>query len=137
MLLEGLAQALPLFVRPTDQPLIARVRLAHYLELVRGKLHIAVNAGTPIPECVALAQKHVPFWGTAQIGDMLTDRSVDPLLRSYLWAYPAGIDWFVRLADSATAETSAAIVQAAYGAPLTPDELVQLWPDGPTIGAEA
>ena len=37
VLLEGLAQALPLFVRPTDQPLVARVRLAHYVELVRAQ----------------------------------------------------------------------------------------------------
>jgi hypothetical protein len=134
VLLEGLAQALPLFVRPADQPLIARVRLAHYTELVRAQLHLAVNTGTPVSDCVALAQASAPFWTDEVIGNLLADRSVNPLLRSYLWAYPAGIDWFVRLADDAPGATGTAVIQAAYRAPLTPDDLSQLWPDGPTIG---
>jgi hypothetical protein len=137
VLLEGLAQALPLFVRPDDQPLVARVRLAHYLELVRAKLHLAVNNGASIPECVMLATEHVPFWRPAGIGDALSDRGADPLLRSYLWAYPAGIDWFVSLADNASADRGQAIVRATYRSPFTPDELADLWQAGPTIGGNA
>jgi hypothetical protein len=136
VMLEGLAQALPMFVRRTDQPLIARVRLAHYLELVRSKLHLTVNAGTPIPKCVMIAKAHVPFWRDAAIGDMLADRGANPLLRSYLWAYPAGIDWFVRLADDAPEATATAVVQAAYRTPLTPSDLTRLWPGGPAIGGD-
>lgn len=98
-----------LFVRPDDKPLAARVRLAHYLELVRAQLHLAVNNGASIPDCVALATEHVPFWRPAEIGDALSDRGTDPLLRSYLWAYPAGIDWFVALADDATADLAQTI----------------------------
>jgi len=134
VMLEGLAQALPLFVRPEDQALIARVRLAHYLELVRAKLHLAINDGVSVPDCVALARKHVPFWSEAGIADMLSDRGADPLLRSYLWAYPAGIDWFVRLADSATADTARSILRSAYQSPLAPGALADLWPDGPPVG---
>lgn len=134
VMLEGLAQALPLFVRSTDQPLVTRVRLAHYLELVRAKLHLALNSGTSISDCIALARAHVPFWSEGAIGDMLTDRGADPLLRSYLWAYPAGIDWFVRLADSAPADTARGVILAAYRAPLTPGALAQIWPEGPPVG---
>jgi len=136
VLLEGLAQALPLFVRPEDQPLIARVRLAHYVELVRAKLHLAINDGISVSDCVAVARKYIPFWSDARIGDMLSDRGTDPLLRSYLWAYPAGIDWFVRLADSAAPETARAVMQSAYQSPLTPGALCELWPDGPAIGGD-
>ncbi|MDN5851978.1 MAG: hypothetical protein L0K86_03875 [Actinomycetia bacterium] len=134
VLLEGLAQAMPLFVRPTDQPLVARVRLAHYLELVRAKLHLAINSGTSIPDCLSLAQAHVPFWSEAVVGDMLTDRGADPLLRSYLWAYPTGIDWFVSLADDASAQTAQTTIRASYETPLTPEGLARLWPDGPIFG---
>lgn len=133
-MLGGLAQALPLFVRPEDQPLIARVRLAHYLELVRAKLHLAINDGVSVPDCVALARKYVPFWSEARIADMLSDRGADPLLRSYLWAYPAGIDWFVRLADSASADTARSVLRSAYECPLTPGALTDLWPGGPAVG---
>jgi hypothetical protein len=134
VLFEGLAQALPLFVQPTDQLLTARVRLAHYVELVRAQLHIAINDGTPIADCIAFAKSHVPFWSDRAIADMLSDRGADPLLRSYLWSYPAGIDWFVRLADTAPRSDATAIIRAAYRTPLTPHQLTQMWPKGPAIG---
>ncbi|WP_436786918.1 hypothetical protein, partial [Yinghuangia sp. YIM S10712] len=47
VLLEGLAQVMPLFVVPEDDVLAARVRLDHYLQLVRSELHLAVNSGVP------------------------------------------------------------------------------------------
>jgi hypothetical protein len=134
VLLEGLAQALPLFVTPKDQPLITRVRLAHYLELVRAELHLAINDGIGVAECVRIARDRVPFWTDERIADVLTDRSVDPLLRSYLWSYPAGIDWFSQLGQSASAETVSAVLHAAYRDPLTPADLMALWPEGPAVG---
>ena len=134
VLLEGLAQALPLFVRPSDQPLVARVRLAHYLELVRSELHLAINSGAPVTECVGLALARVPYWTSSVIGDMLADRSTDPLLRSYLWSYPAGIDWFVRLADSASPDAAKSIIHKCYQLPLAPKALARAWSVGPPIG---
>ena len=104
------------------------------MELVRAQLHIAINDSAPIADCIALAKSHVPFWSDRAIGDMLSDRGADPLLRSYLWSYPAGIDWFVRLADSVPRSDATAIIRAAYRAPLTPDQLTQMWPEGPAIG---
>jgi hypothetical protein len=133
VLLEGLAQALPLFITPDDKLLLARVRLDHYTQLVRANLHIALGAGTSIDSCAEYAKAHVPYWTDEDIADALTDRGTDPLLRSYLWAYPAGIDWFVNLADAKLAKTSG-VLQAAYREPLTPTQLVELWPAGPTIG---
>lgn len=133
VLLEGLAQALPLFVTPDDKLLTTRVRLDHYTQLVRASLHVALNQGSSIEDCVEYAKAHVPFWKNENIADMLTDRSADPLLRSYLWAYPAGIDWFVNLADENAAEIPA-ILRAAYRSPLTPADLSRLWPAGPVFG---
>ncbi|WP_326552768.1 hypothetical protein [Micromonospora sp. NBC_01813] len=134
VLLEGLAQALPLFVIGDNAQAVARVRVAHYTQLVRAGLHLAINDGTSVADCVAWAQARVPFWTEEEIGNALTDRSVDPQLRSYLWAYPAGIDWFVALADRGGAETRTAVLRAAYRGPLAPVDLAALWPAGPTIG---
>lgn len=131
---EGLAQALPLFVTPDDEALVNRVRLTHYLQLVRAELHIAVNSGVPIQECATLARSRVPFWSDETISNFLSDRGADTLLRSYLWSYPAGIDWFVRLADEGDPETTERVLRAAYRDPLTPDDLAALWPAGPTVG---
>lgn len=132
--LEGLAQALPLIVTPNDQQLAARIRLDHYTQLVRAELHLAINAGYSISDCAAHARARVPFWDDAAIADLLADRSVSPQLRSYLWSYPAGIDWFIHLADHADPSTQQAVLHAIYRKPPTPTDLSQLWPSGPPIG---
>ncbi|MFY1637415.1 hypothetical protein ACN27F_29795 [Solwaraspora sp. WMMB335] len=134
VLLEGLAQALPLFVIGDDAEAVARVRLAHYTQLVRAGLHVAINDGVPVADCVAWARARVPIWTGEDIGNALTDRGVDPHLRSYLWAYPAGIDWFVALADTGGPDAVARVLRAAYRGPLSPDDLAACWPAGPRIG---
>ena len=50
-----------------------------------------------------------------------------------MWSYPAGIDWFVRLAEEG-GSAATAIFHAAYQEPLSPDDLQALWPSGPVIG---
>jgi hypothetical protein len=135
ILLEGLAQALPLFVTPDDQDVTTRVRLAHYLQLLRARLHLAIDAGSTIEDCARWARQRAPFWDDEDIANVLTDRSVNPQLRTYLWAYPAGIDWFARLAE-AGGNVGRTILQAAYRDPLTPADLEDLWPGGPTVGGQ-
>ena len=79
------------------------------------------------------ARTHVPYWTDEDIADLLTDRGVNPLLRSYLWAYSAGLDWFAALAD-ASSSTIQEVLRAAYRQPLAPSDLARLWPTGPTFG---
>ncbi|MFB9833800.1 hypothetical protein [Actinoallomurus acaciae] len=133
VLLEGLAQAFPLFITPEDKALTTRVRLDHYLQLVRSELHLMINAGSPVEKCTDHARIRVPWWTNRQIAGMLTDRSADPLLRTYMWAYAAGIDWFTNLVDTDQAVIRQ-VLQASFHAPLTPVELHRLWPQGPAIG---
>lgn len=134
VMLEGLAQAMPLFLAADDQRLAARVRMDHYQQLVRAELHQAINAGYSVAECADHARARVPFWTPAAIGDALSDRGKEPLLRSYLWAYPAGIDWWVNLADTADSATIGSVLRAVYRRPHTPADLAELWPAGPRIG---
>ncbi|WP_024800564.1 hypothetical protein [Nocardia sp. BMG51109] len=133
VLLEGWAQAMPLFIAPDDDALVARVRIDHYTQLVRSELQLAVNAGTPTEECARHARDRVPWWNDGHIADILADRSTNPLLRTYMWSYVAGLDWFVNLANAKTTVIQE-VLRAAYQAPLTPAELEQLWPEGPTVG---
>lgn len=137
VLLEGLAQALPLFVASDDVALIARVKLDYFLQLVRAESHVAINNGVVVSDCVRQAKARVPFWLEEPIGRSLADRSTDPLLRSYQWAYPAGADWFVSLAESDAPDTISKVLNTAYREPLTPDQLTELWPSGPPVGGEA
>jgi hypothetical protein len=133
VLLEGLAQALPLFIAPDDELLIARVRLVHYTQLVRGELHLAINNGTPVLDCAERTRARAPFYTDSTISGLLADRSANVQLRSYQWSYPAGIDWFANLAE-AEPNTIRAVLHAAYLDPLMPSDLTSLWPTGPEIG---
>ncbi|TDC67610.1 hypothetical protein E1200_14335 [Actinomadura sp. GC306] len=135
VLLEGLAQALPLFVAPDDELLVTRTRFDHYNQLVRAELHISLNQGASIPELADHARFRMPWIKDAAIADLLTDRGANPQLRSYLWSYPAGLDWFANLAE-ADPPTRTTVLQAAYRDPLTPHDLTALWPQGPTIGGQ-
>jgi hypothetical protein len=129
ILLEGLAQALPYFVAPDDEQLIARTKLVHFSQLIRGQLHLMVNEPQPIEDCIAYARRHLPHLTDAALGDSLTDRANNIQLRSYLWSYPIGLDWFARLAEQRPAE-SRKVIEACYRAPLQPSDLEALWPAG-------
>lgn len=133
VMLEGLAQAWPLFLLPGDRVLAARVRLGHYVQLVLAQVHRAINDGTPAAECAAHLRAAVPWMTGKAVAGALADRGTNPEHRSYMWAYPAGMDWFAALAE-AGGETSREVLRAAYRAPLTPSDLAALWPDGPAIG---
>ncbi|OLT14161.1 hypothetical protein BJF79_03085 [Actinomadura sp. CNU-125] len=133
VMLEGLAQAWPLFLLPEDKVLTARVRLALYTQLAFAQVHRAINNGTSAAECADHLRASVPWLTDKTIAGYLADRGTNPQHRSYMWAYPAGFDWFAALAD-ADAKVSREVLHAAYRAPLTPTDLAELWPAGPPIG---
>ena len=135
VLFEGLAQVLPWIASPEDQIVTVRTRLDHFTNLVRGQIHILLNNGVTVADCRALAQRQVPWWTDKEIAREFCDRSRNPQFRSYLWAYPAGIDWFIRLIETSDAPL-AEVLREAYKQPLTPTELHKLWPTGPVIGGE-
>jgi hypothetical protein len=136
VLCEGLAQLLPLALRPDDPRLVAAARLDHYLQLVRAKLHLLINSGASIGDCRECLQRYAPMIDPGDVEGELRDRSRDPQFRSYLWAYPAGIDWFINVFEQ-RATLLPEVLGAAYERPLNPSELRQFWPDGPAIGGDA
>ncbi|MEV6258954.1 hypothetical protein AB0L97_37520 [Nocardia sp. NPDC051911] len=137
VLLEGWAQAMPLFITPDDEALVASTRLVHYTPNWSGPgLHLAINAGTSIESCADHARSRVPWWNDNLIAGLLADRSTNRLLRTYMWAYSAGIDYFANLAE-AEPPVIQSVLHNAYRAPLTPADLERLWPGGPTVGGYA
>lgn len=136
VLFEGLAQVLPLAASPEDPLVRARTRLDHYVQLVNAELHVMINAGAPASDCRDHALSRLPFWRPADVASALRDRSLEPQLRSYLWAYPAGIDWFLNLHDHG-GSLLAEVLHAGYQRPLVPRELEQLWSAGPRVGGNA
>jgi len=93
-----------------------------------------INEGRPVAECATHARRRIPWWTSNDITNELTDRSTDPFLRSYLWAYPAGIDRFATLADTADKATIGRVLRGTFERPLSPTDLAALWRAGPAIG---
>ncbi|GLY14454.1 hypothetical protein Kisp01_14690 [Kineosporia sp. NBRC 101677] len=135
-LLEGLATAWPIYTEPHNAPLMAKARLNHYLHIVRGEVHRAINAGFPLRDVAEHVRARAPWLSLDQIGNLLSDRGTDPLLRSYLWSYTAGTDWFMNLGDQADEATIKKVLTAVYHHPHNPTELAKLWPAGPTFGGD-
>lgn len=133
ILFEGLAQVLPWIASPDDEIVVARTRIDHFMNLIRGQIHILINSGVTAADCRDLAHHQVPWWTDDEIARELYDRSRNPQFRSYLWSYTAGMDWFIRLVEEGGA-TPAEVLREAYKCPLTPSELHELWPAGPIIG---
>jgi hypothetical protein len=133
VLFEGLAQVLPWLASPEDQVVTARTRLDHFTNLIRGQIHILLNNGVAVVYCRDLARREVPWWTDEEITREFYDRSRNPQFRSYLWAYPPGIDWFIRLVEAGGTPLEE-VLREAYRRPLTPSELHELWPAGPVIG---
>jgi len=133
VLFEGLAQVLPWVASPDDEIICARTRIDHFLNLVRSQIHILINSGATVTDCRDLAHRQVPWWTDEEIAREIYDRSGNTQFRSYLWAYPAGMDWFIKLVE-AGGKTLVEVLREAYRRPLTPSELHQLWPTGPIIG---
>lgn len=135
VLFEGLAQVLPWVACPEDEIVQARTRLDHFTNLVRGQIHVMLNGGGTIVDCRDFARSQVPWWTDQEIARESYDRSRNPQLKSYLWAYPAGMDWFIRLVETGGAPL-AEVLRDAYRRPLTPGELHELWSSGPIIGGD-
>jgi hypothetical protein len=82
-----------------------------------------INEGRPVAECATHARRRIPWWTSNDIANELTDRSTDPFLRSYRWAYPAGIDWFAALADTADEATIGQVLCGTFERPRSPSDL--------------
>jgi len=106
------------------------------LQLVRAELHLMVNQGDSVRACLEHAAARVPFWARQTVVNDLVDRSRNPQLRSYLWAYPARLDWFVRLYE-APGTVPAEVLRDAFQRLLNPSELGELWSGAPVIGGGA
>ncbi|MEM8925018.1 MAG: hypothetical protein AAGD35_16045 [Actinomycetota bacterium] len=133
ILLEGLAQAFPHFIAPDDEPLMARTRLTHYIQLVRGQMHLMVNEDRPVMDAVDFMRSSLPFSSDAAIADAINDRSVNTQLRSYLWSYGSGMDWFVELSEQAP-DVLKGTLRRAYREPLQPEHLHASWAIGQALG---
>jgi hypothetical protein len=92
VLIEGLAQVVPLFVLPDNESLIARFRVDHYLQLIRAELHIAINSGASIEDCVSYARGPRAVLARAK-----TSPTIGPKQRPSAALIPLGVPCRLRL----------------------------------------
>ena len=123
ILLEGLAQALPLFLAPEDEEVVTRVWLDHR-QLVLGQMHVTAHLWEADHDQLSRhVQQQLPWLNEEEAHRAVTDRSRDPLLRTYLWSYPIGFDFFVRVWEKSGPDTVSQIVRMAYRQPIDAGDL--------------
>jgi hypothetical protein len=128
-LFEGLAQSLPLFLRnedALDPLLIARIRLAHFRSLVNHNVHIMINSGSTIEQCVKYVEDWVPFGNRGLIAHGLHSISNNCLFRCYQFVYPLSMDFFVSLAERCVEASASGLLARFYAQPLYYDAIQRL-----------
>lgn len=128
---EGVAQTLPLWLRPPEEisdPLLARIRLAHLAALVEHNSHLMVNAGEPIDRCAVYVRERLPWYQPGRIAIDLDARANDPLDRSYRFVYPTAIDTMLRATERLDATGRRNMLRRLYERPMSYCEFVQISP---------
>jgi hypothetical protein len=120
-LLEGIAQAMPVLLGLADPVLNALVATEHFGQLVRSQMHLLINSDRGLRDACKAAER-VPFLDDVALSDLLSDRGANPQLRSYLWAYPVGFDYFVSAAERTPSRVQR-MLAAAYREPLALSDL--------------
>jgi hypothetical protein len=84
---EGLAQTLPPFFQANklekEGLFAARVRLSHLAGLVLNNIHVMINSGGTIEECITYGGRRLPTITEGRIVSECVSRSVNSLFRSY------------------------------------------------------
>jgi len=135
VILEGWAQALPLYLETEDHRLTARVRLLHYVQISLAQAHMNLQEGASPDRVRDWLREQLPWLSAIEIDTAIRDRLVDPQTVTYLWSYPVGLDWFIRLRDSGLA-ASADLRSVMYRQSLSPIDAQRLSPDVPIHGID-
>lgn len=128
-LLEGLAQSLPLLLRNVETEnhlLLCRIYLSHYRSLVNNNLHIMINEGRTIEECVSFAKRHLPDPEVGEVAAGLVSRANIPRFRSYEFVYPASFDFFIRCAENLPESAIKELLRKVYRGVYFYDGLAEL-----------
>jgi hypothetical protein len=123
---EGLAQSLTYFLDTPDSQnpfMIARRELTLYRDMVHNNLHIMINTGSRIGECVDYGVEHMPFESQANIAHSLASKANNPQFRNYEHVYGASAVFFKKMAERATPAQKEIILNRVYNEWLSPAEL--------------
>jgi len=96
---EGLAQTMPLFLETSQEGsvLSARIFLSHFTSLVLNNVHVKINSGCTLEDCITYVRKWLPTMSDGTIVSECMSRTLNSLFRSYQYVYGYSFDYFFRL----------------------------------------
>lgn len=133
---EGIAQTLPLALatdEPQDELLLAQLFLDHYTSLVENNLHIMINDGTPLADCLEYSRRWLPFRPEDDAAADIEGRAADPLWRTYQYVYPISFDVFLSSFERANREERLQWTREIYRNPIQifrPSDNRERWGSG-------
>jgi len=123
---EGLAQSLTYFLdtpASRDPFLAANRELKTYKRMLENNLHIMINSGQSIEDCVAYGAEHMPFQTRNEIAHSLASKSNKPQFRCYEDVYGPGAVFFKKMAQQADPRQKQVILNRIYNEWLSAGEL--------------
>ena len=130
---EGLAQSLTYFLDTADSQnpfLIAKREISQYKWMVDNNLHIMINTGSTIEECVTYGREYMPFKPRIQIAHSLSSKVNNPQFRCYEHVYGASAFFFKEIAQRADGQQKTALLNRIYNewliAPLNPADSISV-----------
>jgi hypothetical protein len=124
---EGVAQTLPLWLRPPeeiDRLLLARIRLTHLCALVEHNAHLMVNSGESPERTAQYMLERLPHYQPERVRADLAARADDPLDRSYRFVYPAAIDTMVSATERLGSGRRRDMLRRLYAGPISHADFV-------------
>jgi len=126
---EGLAQSLTYFLDTADTQnpfLIAKREISLYKWMVDNNLHIIINTGSSIEECVNYGSEHMPFKPRIKIAHSLYSKVNNPQFRCYEHVYGASAFFFKEIAQRTDGQQKMELLNRIYNewliSPLDPAE---------------
>jgi hypothetical protein len=123
---EGLAQSLTYFLDTPESRnpfLVAKREITLYKRMIDNNLHIMINTGRSVEECIAYGKERMPFRTPEGIAHSLASKVNNPQFRCYEHVYGAGSAFVKNLARQTNDQQKQAVLKRVYNEWLSADEL--------------
>ena len=123
--LEGFGQGLPLLLKATRGSLTAlRAKYGLLREMLLNNAYLALDRGEGIDRVVGSITRYIPVTSIDRLVKNLAAQAQQPVMRTYMFSYPKGIELVSAIAQQNTAVE--AFVRASMTRPLRTSEIEAL-----------
>jgi len=122
--LEGFAQGLPFLLQDVHSFVELRAVLGRLRQMLLNNAYLSIANGRPIEDVVAMFERSVPVTDRDRLVKNLADQALEPIMRTYMFSYPKGIELIHSLSKQADGVSS--FINRSITEPMTASEIQAL-----------